>query len=88
MIGVSQVTNRTQSLSKMMCSVQNEMLTFEIDSEIALVGCTLERERPLVELVKEKGNLVHSRWHSQSKESELSEACAARHFHVAAKDAD
>jgi hypothetical protein len=27
----------------MMRSVQNEMFTFEIDSENALVGCTLER---------------------------------------------
>ncbi len=28
---------------KMLCRVQNEMFTFEIDSEIALVDCTLER---------------------------------------------
>jgi hypothetical protein len=61
------------------------MFTFEIDSENALVGCTLGTlaRGPTVELlVKEKGtrNFVHSRWHSQSKESELSEACAARHF--------
>ena len=56
------------------------MFTFEIDSENALVGCTLGTLGPTVELVKEKGNFEHSRWHSQSKESELSEACAARHF--------
>jgi hypothetical protein len=56
------------------------MFTFEIDSENALEGCTLGTLGPTVELVKEKGNFVHSRWHSQSKESELSEACAARHF--------
>ncbi len=31
------------SLSKMLRQVQNEMFTFEIDSENALVGCTLER---------------------------------------------
>jgi hypothetical protein len=48
----------------------------------------VERWRQTVELVKEKGNLVHSRWHSQPKESELSEVCAAPHFYVAAKDAD
>ena len=66
------------------------MFTFEIDSENALLGCTLGTLGQTVELVKENGNFVHSRWHhdSQSKKSELSEACAARHFHVAAKDAD
>ncbi len=68
--------------------MQNELFTFEIDSKNALVGCTLGTLGPTVELFKEKENIVHSRWHSQSKESELSEACAARHFHVAAKDAD
>ncbi len=47
---------RSQSLSKMLCWVQNEMFTFEIDSENALVGCTLEHWRPGVELVKEIGN--------------------------------
>ena len=73
---------------KMLRRVQNEKFTFEIDSEIALVGCTLGTLGPTVELVKEKGNLVHSRWHSQPQVSEFSEACAARQFHVAAKDAD
>ncbi len=34
---------RAQSLSKMLRYVQNEMFTFEIDSENALVGCILER---------------------------------------------
>jgi hypothetical protein len=62
------------------------MFTFEIDSENALLGSTLGTLGPTVELVaselEEKGNFVHSSlgWHSQSKESELSEACAARHF--------
>jgi len=34
---------RSKSQSKMMRKCENEMFTFEIDSEIALVGCTLER---------------------------------------------
>ncbi len=33
------------------------MFTFEIDSENALVGCTLERWRPGVELAKEIENI-------------------------------
>ena len=32
-----------KSQSKMMRKCENEMFTFEIDSEIALVGSTLER---------------------------------------------
>ncbi len=36
-------TIRSKSLSKMLRQVQNEMFTFEIDPENALVGCTLER---------------------------------------------
>jgi hypothetical protein len=40
----------------MMRKVQNEMFTFEIDSESALVGCTLGTLGPMVELVKEIGN--------------------------------
>jgi hypothetical protein len=47
---------RSKSLSKMMREVQNEMFTFEIDSENALVGCTLGTLGPTVELVKEIGN--------------------------------
>ncbi len=42
------------------------MFTFEIDSENALLGCTLGTLGPTVELVKEKGNFVHSRWHTES----------------------
>ena len=34
---------RSQSQMKMMRRVQNEMFTFKIDSETALVGSTLER---------------------------------------------
>ncbi len=34
---------RFKSQSKMMRECENEMFTFEIDSEIALVGSTLER---------------------------------------------
>ena len=36
-------TTRAQSQMKMLRRAQNEMFRFEIDSEIALVGCTLER---------------------------------------------
>ncbi len=38
------------------------MFTFEIDSENALVGCTLERWRPGVELAKEIGNFRRLIW--------------------------
>ena len=34
---------RAKSLSKMLRKWENEMFTFEIDSEAALVGSTLER---------------------------------------------
>jgi hypothetical protein len=74
---------------KMLRRVQNERLTFEFDSEIAIVDCTVGTLGPTVELVNEleNGNVVtvHPRWHSQPNESELSEACAARQLHVAAK---
>ena len=70
---------------KMLRRVQNEMFTFEIDSEIALVDCTIGTLGPTVELVNENVNVVHPRWHSHPNESELSEACAARQPHVAAK---
>ena len=36
-------TTRAQSQMKMLRRVQNEMFTFEFDSETALVGSTLER---------------------------------------------
>jgi hypothetical protein len=41
--------------------MQNEMFTFELDSENALVGCTLERVGPQ----RSNLNLVHGRCHSQ-----------------------
>ena len=59
------------------------MFTFEIDSEIALVVCTIGTLGPTVELVNENVNVVHPRWHSQPQVSEFSEACAARQFHAA-----
>ena len=40
---------------KMLRLVQNEKLTFEFDSEIALVGCTLGTLGPTVGLDDEKG---------------------------------
>ncbi len=38
-----QIATRAQSLSKMMRKCENEMFTFEFDSEAALVVSTLER---------------------------------------------
>ncbi len=81
----SATRTRTQMIT--LRGVQNERFTFEIDTEKALVGCTLERWRPLV-LSVQRSNLVHSRRHSQPEVSELSEACAALHFHITSKDTD
>ncbi len=52
------------------------MFTFEIDSENALLGCTLGTLGPTVELVKEKGNFVHSRWRRAWRQS----SCQSCHF--------
>ena len=45
---------RFKSPSKMLRRVQNEKFTFEFDSEIALVDCTLGTLGPTVELDDEK----------------------------------
>jgi hypothetical protein len=46
--------------------VQNEMFTFEIDSENALDGCTLGTLGPTVELVKEIENFRRLKLNSNS----------------------
>ncbi len=40
---VRRFASRTRTQMKMLRGVQNERFTFEIDTEKALVGCTLER---------------------------------------------
>ena len=50
-----QAESRAQNQMKMLRRVQNEKFTFEFDSEIALVDCTLGTLGPTVELDDEKG---------------------------------
>ncbi len=42
-IYLQNITNRAQSQMKMLRRVKNEIFTFDFDSEITLVDCTLER---------------------------------------------